>query len=477
MPDRRAVVAAVEKPLDPALAPVPYAEAGARAFADALAPAGYAADGQTRLFGSGCTLAVFRSRLRRTLAAAAPGDAVLVYVAARFLDDANGAGYLCLWDAQADDLETTALPVTELVTILAATKAAHVTLLVDAAGTAGADADMREALGDSPKVAALTAAGPGEASLASASLKATVWTHLLTEAFLGKAPKAVGPNGLVTAVSLQRHVEDDMPRTLRRHFDTTTDQTPHLYGEQNAAESVADLSRLTTQQSGGGLLSPDRLKRVAFRADSLGRVKDLAGFRKSFNVPENNSPSNRKFVARCAAADVKQDVDLVVAAAREHLDYKRKDIDLIADGDGAGTVRTPDFEYTVTLDLDKDDPSRVLWRRECGQFVDPAFVRGPGFDAVFGKLFDQLVFEFARPVDVAALIDRLEDSPPKGVKISVAADGRSCDITLAGFAGRVVVDPSALTVRGRAGNAAGLLDQFLAFVGTVGPLGDPLALA
>jgi hypothetical protein len=42
--------------------------------------------------------------------------------------------------------------------------------------------------------------------------------------------------------------------------------------------------------------------------------------------------------------------------------------------------------------------------------------------------------------------------------------------------GRITVDRHALTVRGRAGSAAGLLDQFLAFLRTVGPLGEPLRL-
>ena len=101
-------------------------------------------------------------------------------------------------------------------------------------------------------------------------------------------------------------------------------------------------------------------------------MKDLAGFRKTFSVPENHSPANRKFVARLAAPDIKADLDAVVAAAREHLQYKRKDIDLIADGDGVGTVRTPDFEYTVTADLDPADPSR-----SCGG-ASAGAVRRPG---------------------------------------------------------------------------------------------------
>ena len=56
------------------------------------------------------------------------------------------------------------------------------------------------------------------------------------------------------------------------------------------------------------------------------------------------------------------------------------------------------------------------------------------------------------------------------------SDGGACEITLSGFAGAVRVDRAALTIRGRAGSSGGLLDQFLAFVSSVGPLGEPLAL-
>ena len=103
-------------------------------------------------------------------------------------------------------------------------------------------------------------------------------------------------------------------------------------------------------------------------------------------------------------------------------------------------------------------------------------VRGAAFELVFGKLFDQLAFEFAVPVDVGDLVDRLEDTPADGRKVSVESDGKACEITLSGFAGSVRVDRQALTIRGRAGTSGGLLDQFLAFVSSVGPLGEPLAL-
>ncbi len=483
MADRWAFVVATDKFLDPALGAVPYAESGARAVSDALTAAGYPKANQLVLLGPHATKAVVESRLRKLKKAVRRGDELLTYVAGRGFSR-NGAGFLACWDTLPDDLAETALPVADLVAGLTATKAGQVTLLFDVGVGSPLpdvephlDADELAALFDeSPKAVALTACRPDEPSHAAAGLKASVWTSLLLDALGGRAAKALDRDGRLTAASLHRFLDEELPRALRKHFEAGEAQTPQLYGEQNAGAAIADLSRLLGGGDGLFLLDPDRLRRVAFRSDSLGRVRDLTAWRKTYELPDAPRPSAKRFVARVANADVKADLDEVYDAAREQFGYKRKDLDAAMGPDGFGVLRTPDFEYTVTAALDEDDPTRVAWRREVGGFADPGFVRGPGFDAVFGRLFDQLVFEFAAPVDVEALVDRLEDRPPKGAKVQISSDGGSCDITLAGFAGRVTVDRHSLTVRGRAGNSAGLLDQFLAFLRTVGPLGEPAAL-
>ena len=295
-------------------------------------------------------------------------------------------------------------------------------------------------------------------------------TRLLVEALSGRAAKATDKADAAHSATTPVR-RGNCRATLRKHFEPGTVQNPQLRGEQNAGTVVADLSLIGLADS-GFLLDPDRLRRVLFRSATTGHVKDLTHWRKTFDLPTNAGPSSRKFVARIADPDVRADLDAVYEAAREHLGYKRKDVEVTTGPDGFGSVRTPDFEYTVTAGLDKDDPTRVTWVREVGQFADAGFVRGPGFEALYGKLFDQLAFEFARPVDVEALVDRLEDRPPKGAKVTVASDGTSCDVTLAGFAGRVTVTRHSLTVRGRGGRSAGMLDQFLAFLQAVGPLGE-----
>lgn len=465
MADRWAFIVAVEKHLDPSLGATPYAEAGAKAIADALTNAGYAKANQFVLLGPHATKTAIESRLRKLKKAVRKGEEVLAYWAGNGFKH-NGNSCLTLWDTLSDDLVETSLALVDFVGALAATKARQVTLLLDAV------ADLTE-LFEFPDLTALSATQPDEPSHHSAALRGGVFSHLLVEAFNGRAGKAIDAEGRVTALTLHHFLDEELPRLLRKHFEAGVAQTPQLHGTQNPI--LADLSHLLGSAD-GHFLDPERLKRVVFRSESHGRVKDLSAWRKTFDLPESARPSAKKFVARIANADVKTDLDEVFDAAREHLGYKRKDVEVTSGPDGFGTVRTPDFEYTVAATLDADDPTKVTWRREVGQFADAGFVRGEGFESVFGKLFDQLVFEFAAPVDVAALVDRLEDRPLKGAKVQVASDGGSCDITLAGFAGRVTVDRHSLTVRGRGGNSAGLLDQFLAFVQSVGPLGEQAML-
>ena len=479
MADRWAVLIAIDKPLHPVLGTTPYAEAGVKALANVLAAVGWDTGNIVSLFGPHATRTVIESRFRKLRKAIRKGDDVLAVFAGRGYSH-DGLGYLACWDTLPDDLADTALPLGEFIAGLTA-KAGQVTGLLDI-GTGSPVGDFAPHLdgdelthlfADSPKAVALIASEVGEPSHASATLKASAWMHLVNEALAGRAPKALHDRCSVTAVSLHRFLQDELPRVLRKHFDAEAVQTPQLYGEQNGGFMIADLS---AQIGSAGALDAGRLRRVVFRSDSNGRVKDLSGFRKTFTVPENVSTYNRKFVAGLAVADLKADLESVFEAAREHLGYKNKDVTVNAGNDGFGFMRGPDFEYTVTVSLDPSDPSQVTWRREVGQFGNAAFLRGAGFDAVFGKLFDQLVFEFAVPVDVSAMVDRLEDRPPPGLRIHAASDGSQCDLTLSGFAGRMTLCRTSLTVRGRTGDASGLLDQFLRFVGTVGPLGEPLAL-
>jgi hypothetical protein len=207
-----------------------------------------------------------------------------------------------------------------------------------------------------------------------------------------------------------------------------------------------------------------QLKRVAFRVETTGRVKDLRGFAKGHSVPDQASDFARRFVARLAADEIRTDLDDTYQALRDGFGFKRRELESSLD-EGVGVIRTPKFDYSVSAGLDPADPSQVVWRREIASLQDPATVRTPEFQRAFGTVFNSLVFEFATPLAVDEFVDRVEEDDRPGVKVRVASDSSSCEITLTGFIGAIRVTRSALTIEGRTSlSAASLLDQFFEFV-------------
>jgi len=207
-----------------------------------------------------------------------------------------------------------------------------------------------------------------------------------------------------------------------------------------------------------------QLQRVAFRAEAVSRVKDLAGFVKGQSMPDYSDVAARKYLARIAGDDVQADLDKTFQLLREAFDLKRKQIEASRDESG-GVIRTPQFTYSVTTDVDPGSSANVIWRREISALTDPLIVRGPEFKTVFGTIFHSLLFEFAVPVSVTDLVDHFEEEDSSGVKLSYGSDGSWCEITLKGFLGSIRVDARNLTITGAPTvTTASLLDQFLAFL-------------
>ncbi len=482
MPDRAALLIAVETFFE-AGPIVQYAAADCAELFRALPAVGYAQERCTLLAAHRTTKAVIEATLKRLPKIVGDAESLLVLVASRGFN-VKGRGYIACADTIVPDPLETALPVADLFAQLSKVKAKEITVLLDIDPLIIAeskllhpgldDAELAALLDKSPKCVGLLACAESERSFESAQLRHGIWRHHLIEAFTGKTRSGVSKEGMLTASALHDVLADAVPRTLRRTYETAQEQTPTLYGEANGAVVVAELEKLLGP--GGDLLDPTRMKRVVFRSESRGEIKNLTGYRKGQPIPDRANEWARKYVNRIATADIKADLDNTFDMVRETFGYKRKDLDVSAERDGLGFIRTPDFEYTVALSVNEDDPSEVIWQREVSRLSGPDFVRGEGFRNVFGTMFDKLVFEFAVPVDVADFVDRIEDAPPEGVKVSVASDSGAAVIALTGFAGRVNVTRDAVTIEGQAGNPSSLMEQFLVFLRKFGTLGEPKAL-
>jgi hypothetical protein len=452
MPNRLALVVGVESPL-----PAPHAEADALAFARALEAAGFDHQSVTMLVGPQATRTAVESRLRK-LAKAPAADLLVVFVATAGFTD-GGAGYLACHDTQPDDLAETGLPLRALLDALAAARAHRLAVFLDHRGEGFPLGPVEAFFAGRPASACFVSRSGGEASHVSGALKAGVWAHHVAEAFAGRAPAALDGRAL-TAASLQAYLEQELPRALRATFREAPPQAPRLFGPEGRLV-LAEVAPAADRPTADPRLQP--LRRGSLRGETTAKVKSLGGYRKFHRLPERVNASSRKFVADLAHDDVQRDVDEVYAAVRESLGYRRRDVEGSADR-GTGVVRTPDFEYSVSVDLADDDPTTAVWRREVAAIKNPEVVLSKPFQQVFGGVFDTLVFEFAGPFDLEAWVDRIEEELPDGVKLRTASDCSSCDVQVRGKACVVRLFRDRVEVQGqKTPGSKGLVEAFLSF--------------
>lgn len=461
MSDSLALLIGIERYQGPGLASAPHAASDAAAMARALDALGVPADARTVLFDAQATRTAVTSRLRKLAKSPPKAKSLLVWVGGLMFHE-DGENFLACHDTQADDLAETSVALRELFAALKQAGCAQTVVFLDPRGGTPAAAFDVPALADVRGMAVFCSHGESEASHLSGSLKAGIWAHHIAEAFAGVAPMALEEGGLLTAVSLQAHLLREVPRTLRTTYREAPEQTPTVFGklEKVVLANVAAIVPAEQPVADPRLLP---LKRGVLRGETRGRVKSLGGYRKFHRLPDRINEGSRRFVAELAAADVQADVDQFYAAIRELLGYKRRDVEGSADR-GSGFVRTPDFEYSVSVHLDDEDPTAIVWRREVGGIRNPEVVLGGPFQQVFGEQFDTLVFEFTRPFDLEAWVDRIEEEVPPGVKLRCAPDCSSCDVTVAGFVGIVRLLRDRVEVHGqKTPTSRGLVEAFLQF--------------
>lgn len=472
-----AIVLAASPFADDTLAEVPLAEAAAREFSLALVAQGFSLANQTLLPGSAATRTTILSRVRKLAKILTAGDEVVVLAVTRGFH-AGGESYLLCADSVADDLTATSLKLSEIYSLLARPEP-RLTFYLDVGSIAEipddeagiepglSDAELAELAAEDERLLILTAASAGEESHSITATGSRVWLRHICDAISGKVPESLPTVGPIFADKLQKYLTTEMPRTLRKALSKPTRQTPKLFTQAPGTWVVAELTPPTL---GNGNATPpptsglSRLQSVCFRAETRDRIKNLAGYRKGQKLPDSINDYSTKQVQKMVSDDIKKDVEETYAAIREHLGCKRKDLEAVAESDGIGFIRTPIFDYTITVAIDPEDFSGVIWRREIRNIQDAQRLRSPEFQRLFGNIFDMLVFDFAKPVNVGELVDNLEDNPVAGTKIDVAADASDCTITIDGFKGSIHIQPKRMTISGRQSQSAGsLIDQFLDF--------------
>jgi hypothetical protein len=132
---------------------------------------------------------------------------------------------------------------------------------------------------------------------------------------------------------------------------------------------------------------------------------------------------------------------LLITRARNSMNYKRRD--LVAKD---GTIITPDFEFSITCEQDRDNPSSALITRQLVN-ISPTIIENEAFNEVFNDYFDELTFDFDKPVNIKNLIDRIEDLDSDKIHVEYPSDCSHCSIEIDDSPFEIRVARHSLTVQ------------------------------
>lgn len=427
----------------------PHASTEVTHFSDVLSKIKIAKSEQTLLVNSAATKSAIESRFRKLLKTITTDDELwFIWAGSSFLE--NDDLYLATVDTLDDDREATAIRFADW---LASFSRSGVTVRcvfdLPFLPTSG---DFE----DSHNVVAFFSHQVDEESQHANQRR--LWLYMISEIISGKIEAIT--DSQITSADFQRVVIDEFPRLLRKHVSEAAPQSPGILGNVTIPVPIAT----STSSKSKAKLSLKQLKKLVFRGERPAKIRELTNYQKNFRLPDANTPSAQKWLNRLASPDIQADLDDKFNAIREELGYKRKDLECELSPDGFGFIRTPAFDYAVSVSLDSADPTSLIWRREVSQFSKGDLLQKPAFRQVFQDSLDTLEFHFDQLIDIEELVDRIEDQRPEGVKIRVGSDASFCEVTILGFIGLVRVERSLLRIVAPTGlGPASLIEQFFAF--------------
>jgi hypothetical protein len=94
---------------------------------------------------------------------------------------------------------------------------------------------------------------------------------------------------------------------------------------------------------------------------------------------------------------------------------------------------------------DSEDPASAVISHRLTN-ISPKIIDDDGFNQVFESSFDDITFEFKTEVDVADLIDQLEELDAKNVELDYPADCSYCDLTIEGSKLEIRISATGVTI-------------------------------
>lgn len=207
------------------------------------------------------------------------------------------------------------------------------------------------------------------------------------------------------------------------------------------------------------------LQTFRFAGVSSGAVRSLRGFKKSHHtVPDAVNAATSGFLAKLATDELAEEGERVFQQAKELLKYKRKDLTLEVSA-GTAVLSSKDFAYEVAYSLSEDNPGDYAISRALHNLKHVDFLLLPECDALFARLFNQVVFVLGKGASVESVVDAIENlnTTETPLRVSYPSDCRNCVISVGKVDAQVRFDGGELAmVFPRTGTPRELWEAFMA---------------
>ena len=179
-------------------------------------------------------------------------------------------------------------------------------------------------------------------------------------------------------------------------------------------------------------LAPATLQQISVVGEHTSRIRDLLGFRKGHQVPNEISERTSNFVSRLASAEINDELESRFTEFRTHMRLRRTQLTVSDSENGIGQIQTPWFSYQIAATQHNNDAAMVQWRRILCDFKVPQKIVSAEMTAVFGNSFDRVEFLPAQPLEIASLIDHIEDQDDATISLDYDRHATWCRISMSG---------------------------------------------
>jgi hypothetical protein len=200
----------------------------------------------------------------------------------------------------------------------------------------------------------------------------------------------------------------------------TFSQVPTIYRHMGRTDTSMNLTK-----------SPNG--EIRLLDETIEPIAKQPGFAKHHAIPDAYSQRHIRFVADISKSVIEDDLETMFATLRKEFGLKRRQLSTNGPNDGCGVISTPYFDYEISVNLHPDKFENVIWQRTLSRISDPDVVLRHEFEKVFGTRFAMLELQTESELDLASIVDFLEDAELENLLLDYDREVNWCEITMGGL--------------------------------------------